>query len=61
MVTDGIMAAVDMSINMFKTKEEKRAGSIIFDMLGDFDEDEWLRMTDEQKKKWVNSYYTKSN
>ena len=61
MVTDGMMAAVDMCINMFKTKEEKRAGSIIFDMLGDFDEDEWLRMTDEQKKKWVSSYYTKSN
>lgn len=60
MVTDEIMAAVDMVIGMLKTKEERRAGNSIMEMLGDLDEDKWLCMTNEQKSEWVSGYINDS-
>lgn len=60
MVTDEIMAAVDMVIGMLKTKEERRAGNSIMEMLGDLDENKWLCMTNEQRSEWVSSYINDS-
>lgn len=60
MVTDEIMAAVDMVIGMLKTNEERRAGNIIIEMLGDLDEDKWLCMTNEQRSEWVSDYINDS-
>ena len=56
MITDGILGAVQMIIDMFKTSDEIYAGKIIWDMLSDYDEDEWYSMSDEQKKEWIIKY-----
>ena len=56
MVTDGILGAVQMIIDRFKTSDEIYAGKIIWDMLSDYDEDEWCSMSDEQKKEWIIKY-----
>ena len=56
MVTDGILGAVQMIIDRFKTSDEIYAGKIIWDMLSDYDEDEWYSMSDEQKKEWIIKY-----
>lgn len=56
MVTDGIMTAVQALIDRFSTPEEKIAGEAILDMLGDFDEDEWYAMDDEQIDEWLANY-----
>lgn len=56
MVTDGIMAAVQIMISKFNTQEERNAGEAILDMLGDYDEDHWYSMNDDQVDKWLNEY-----
>ena len=59
MVTDGILCAVQGVVDNFKTKEEKHAGEVIWNMLTDFDEDVWYEMSDKQKDEWVKSYTNK--
>ena len=59
MVTDGILGAVQMIIDRFETLEEVNAGENIFNMLGDYDEDEWYSMSDEEKAEWIASYVRK--
>ena len=59
MVTDGILGAVQMIIDGFETHEEVNAGENIFNMLGDYDEDEWYSMSDEEKAEWIASYVRK--
>ena len=59
MVTDGILVAVQMIIDRFKTHEEVNAGENIFNMLGDYDEDEWYSMSDEEKAEWIADYVRK--
>lgn len=59
MVTDGILAAVQGIIDNLNTPEERYAGKVIWDMLADFDEDEWYEMNDEQKNKWLTYYINK--
>ena len=56
MITDGILGAVQMIIDRFKTSDEIYAGKIIWDMLSDYDEDEWRSMSDDQKKEWIVRY-----
>ena len=45
MVTDGILSAVQGMTDRFDTVEGKNAGKAIFEMLADFDEDMWERLT----------------
>ena len=59
MITDGILCAVQMIIDRFETPEEVNAGENIFNMLGDYDEDEWYSMSDEEKAEWIASYVRK--
>ena len=59
MVTDGILGAVQMIIDRFEIPEEVNAGENIFNMLGDYDEDEWYSMSDEEKAEWIASYVRK--
>ena len=59
MITDGILSAVQMIIDRFETPEEVNAGENIFNMLGDYDEDEWYSMSDEEKAEWIASYVRK--
>ena len=59
MITDGVLGAVQMIIDRFETHEEVNAGENIFNMLGDYDEDEWYSMSDEEKAEWIASYVRK--
>ena len=59
MITDGILCAVQMIIDRFETPEEVNAGENIFNMLGDYDEDEWYSMSDEEKAEWIADYVRK--
>ena len=59
MVTDNILFAVQGIIDNFSKSEERHAGKIIWDMLSDFDEDEWISMNDEQRKEWLIKYINK--
>lgn len=56
MITDGVLGAVQMIIDRFKKSEEIYAGKIIWDMLSDYDEDEWRSMSDEEKVEWIIKY-----
>ena len=56
MVTDGILGAVQMIIDRFETPEEVNAGENIFNMLGDYDEDEWYSIRKKKKKEWIINY-----
>ena len=56
MVTDGILGAVQMIIDRFKTSDEIYAGKIIWEMLSDYDEDGWYSISDDQKKEWIIKY-----
>ena len=56
MVTDGIVGAVQMVIDRFNTPEEVNAGENILNMLGDYNEDEWYSMSDEEKTEWISNY-----
>ena len=56
MVTDGILQAVQSMIDNFRTAEEVAAGNMIWEMLTDYDEDNWYDMTEEEKCKWINNY-----
>lgn len=60
MVTDEIMEAVEMVIGTFSTEEERRAGNIIMEMLGELNEDVWVCMTDSEKAKWIDGYIDSS-
>lgn len=59
MVTDAILCAVQGMIDNFETKEERIAGETIWNMLSDFNEDEWYAMNDKQKDEWIESYVNK--
>ena len=59
MITDGVLGAVQMIIDRFKKSEEIYAGKIIWDMLSDYDEDEWRSMSNEEKAEWIASYVRK--
>ena len=41
MVTDGILCAVQGMVDRFDTAEQKKAGEAIYEMLADFNEDDW--------------------
>lgn len=59
MITDGVLGAVQMIIDRFETPEEVNAGEIIWDMLSDYDEDEWRSMSNEEKAEWIADYVRK--
>ena len=59
MITDGIFGAIRMIIDRFEIPEEVNAGENIFNMLGDYDEDEWYSMSDEKKAEWIAGYVRK--
>ena len=56
MVTDGIMEAVERMIDGCRTSEEKGAMEVLREMLGDFDEDKWYEMSDDEKQEWISEY-----
>ena len=59
MITDGVLGAVQMIIDRFKTSDEIYAGKIIWDMLSDYGEDEWRSMSNEEKAEWIADYVRK--
>ena len=61
MVTDGILSAVQGMTDRFDTVEGKNAGNAIFEMLADFDEDMWERLTNPYAvDSWFTQYLRKN-
>lgn len=57
MITDSIMAAINIMINNCENEEHKKGMEMMGDMLADFDEDEWLwKMGTVECIEWVKSY-----
>lgn len=56
MITDGILSALNMINEQLSTPEAKQAGEDIWNMLADFDEDEWEEMSVDECEGWIKSY-----
>ena len=59
MVTDGILSAVNMMMENSFDPEHKKASDSVWNMLSDFDEDEWFEMSNDKKEAWVKKYLLK--
>ena len=61
MVTDGILSAVQGMTDRFDTTEAKNAGNAIFEMLADFDEDMWEKLTNSYAvDAWLSQHIKKA-
>ena len=61
MVTDGILCAVQGMTDRFDTTEAKNAGNAIFEMLADFDEGIWEKLTNSYAvDAWLSQHIKKS-
>lgn len=61
MVTDGILCAVQGMTDRFDTTEAKNAGNAIFEMLADFDEGMWEKLTNSYAvDSWLTQYLRKN-
>lgn len=58
MVTDGILTAVNLIGRKLPTIKESRIADMIWEMLSDFDEDEWAAMSHEESCQWLDRYIT---
>lgn len=57
MITDSIMAAINIMINNCKNEEQRKGMDMIGNMLADFDEDNWHDLTDSGACiEWVKQY-----
>lgn len=57
MVTDGILEAVNQMIAICVSAEQKEAMEMVCEMLGDFDEDQWYGMSEEEKDVWIKGHF----
>lgn len=61
MVTDGILCAVQGMTDRFDTTEAKNAGNAIFEMLADFDEGMWEKLTNSYAvDAWLSQHIKKA-
>lgn len=56
MITDGVLQAVQTMIDNFQKADEIGAGNMIWEMLTDYDEDQWYGMTNEERVAWIKNY-----
>ena len=57
MITDEIMDALDMMIELCTDKQQKLGIVAVKEMLGDFDEQAWLNMDNPSEcKEWLSEY-----
>jgi len=60
MITDGIIEAVNLIGDIFRDYEENEiqaeAVGSVYEMLLDYNEDEWYKMSYEEQKEWVSKY-----
>lgn len=61
MVTDGILCAVQGMVDRFDTAEQKKEGEAIYEMLADFDEGMWEKLTNSYAvDAWLSQYIKKA-
>lgn len=56
MITDQIMEAIDMMVELCKDERMAIGMSALRDMLGDIDCDEWCLMSTAECREWVKQY-----
>ena len=58
MVTDEIMEAIEKLIQLCKSEEQRKGMRAVWNMLGDFDENEWERLADYDRAQecWAEHY-----
>lgn len=56
MITDEIMDAIWMMIDMCSNEEQKKGMWAVEEMLGYFCDEDWMRMTDAERYDWVAQY-----
>lgn len=56
MITDQIMEAIDMMLELCEDEREAFGISALRDMLGDFDSDEWSLMSTTECRDWIKQY-----
>jgi hypothetical protein len=57
MITDEIMAAIDLMIMMCTDQSQKNGMETIKDMLGDLDENTWMSQTENERIKWIAEFF----
>lgn len=55
MVTDGIMEVLQTMAYMLKG-EQRDTIEMVWEMLSDYDEDEWYLMSEKRKEEWIAGY-----
>ena len=60
MITDQIMEAIDMMVELCEDKRMAIGMSALRDMLGDIDCDEWCLMSTTECREWVKQYLPES-
>lgn len=61
MVTDGILCAVQGMVDRFDTAEQKKEGEAIYEMLADFDEGMWEKLTNSYAvDAWLSQHIKKA-
>lgn len=56
MITDEIINAIDLLIELCSGKEQKSGMESLKEMLMDFDNDEWLNMTEAERCEWLKEF-----
>ena len=56
MVTETIIEAIETMRSMYKSAEAKMVIDQVEQMLGDFEEDEWLEMSEPEQVNWCSDY-----
>lgn len=56
MITDEIIDAIDLLIEMCSGKEQKNGMESVKEILMDFDNDKWLNMTESERREWLKEF-----
>ena len=56
MINENIMEALALLGDQMQSEEQKNAVDMVTEMLGAYDDDKWMEMTDDERKAWVASF-----
>lgn len=56
MITDAIVEAMDMLVDLIANKQKKAGALSIREMLCDFAEENWAPMSEEERTEWLEQF-----
>ena len=56
MITDEIVEAIDMLIELCSNDQQVKGMNLIREMLCDFDDLQWMQMDQSERNKWLEQY-----